>query len=58
MNIKRRLVHFNDVFASFVMLVICLVKVTNQRTIIRPKPWDFQCKNGPEAFPHETDCQR
>jgi hypothetical protein len=58
MNVKRNSLSYKNFFASWVVVIISLLKVTNQRIIVTPSPWNYECDEGAGMFPHAFDCQR
>lgn len=58
MNVKGNPFNYKHIFASWVVVIISLLKLTNQRIIVTPSPWNYECDEGAGIFPHAFDCQR
>ena len=58
MNVKGNPFNYKHIFASWVVVIISLLKLTNQRIIVTPSPWNYECDEGAGIFPHSFDCQR
>lgn len=46
------------IFLSLVLFMDTFIKFSQQKTIVTPTPWNFDCGEDVGAFPHSTDCQR